>query len=86
MTPKTSRIGSVIVLAILVSFLVMAIVFLVVGWGYGDAYTGPSMSTAGYAAMTVGIVATLALGMGTHGTRLLQHPQGPRLCRGAPPA
>jgi hypothetical protein len=36
MTPKTSRIGSVIVLAILVSFLVMAIVFLVVGWGYGD--------------------------------------------------
>jgi hypothetical protein len=64
MTPKTSRIGSVIVLAILVSFLVMAIVFLVVGWGYGHTYRGPSMSTAGYVAVTFGIVATLALGIG----------------------
>ena len=64
MTPKTSRIGSVIVLAILVSFLVMAIVFLVVGWGYGDTYGGPPMSAAGYVAMTFGIVVTLALGIG----------------------
>ena len=64
MTPRTNRAGSVIVLAILVSFLVMAIVFLIVGLGYGDAYTGPSMSTAGYVAMTFGIVATLALGIG----------------------
>lgn len=64
MTPKTNRAGSVIALAILVSFLAMAIVFLIVGLGYGDAYTGPSMSTAGYVAMTFGIVATLALGIG----------------------
>ena len=64
MTLKASQVGSVIVLGILVSFLVMAIVFLVLGWGYGDAYTGPSMSTAGYVAMTFGIVATLALGIG----------------------
>jgi hypothetical protein len=64
MTPRKSQIGSAIVLGILVSFLVMAIVFLVMGWGYGDAYTGPPMSTAGYVAMTFGIVATLALGIG----------------------
>jgi formate hydrogenlyase subunit 3/multisubunit Na+/H+ antiporter MnhD subunit len=64
MTPNTSRIGSVIVLAILVSFLVLAIVFLVVGWGYGDTYGGPPMSAAGYVAMTFGIVATLVLGIG----------------------
>ena len=64
MTPKTSRIGSVIVLAILVSFLVLAIVFLVVGWGYGYTYGGPPMSAAGYVAMTFGIVATLVLGIG----------------------
>lgn len=53
-----------IVLAILVSLLVMAIVFLVVGWGYGDVGTGHLMSTAGYVAMSFGIVATLALGIG----------------------
>ena len=64
MTPKTSRIGSVIVLAILVSFLVLAIVFLIVGWGYGDTYGGTPMSAAGYVAMTFGIGATLALGIG----------------------
>ena len=64
MTSKGSRMGPLIVLAILVSFLVMAIVFLVVGWGYGDDDTGSSMSTAGYVAMTFGIVATLALGIG----------------------
>jgi hypothetical protein len=33
MTPKTARIGSWTVLAILMVFLVLAIVFAVVGWG-----------------------------------------------------
>jgi len=64
MTSKASRVGSWIVLAILVLFLVLAIVFLVVGWGSTDVDTGQPMSAAGYVAMAFGIVATLALGVG----------------------
>lgn len=64
MTPKTARIGSWAVLAILMVFLVLAIVFAVVGWGSADAATGQSMSTTGYVAMTLGVIATLALGIG----------------------
>lgn len=63
MSSKTG-LGSWIVLAILVLFLLLAIVFLFVGWGYGEVGTGQSMSTAGYVAMTFGIVVTLALGVG----------------------
>jgi hypothetical protein len=64
MTPKTVRIGSWIVLAVLMLFLVLAIVFVAVGWSSADVGTGQSMSTAGYVAMAFGIVATLALGVG----------------------
>ncbi len=63
MTPKTARIGPSIVLVILV-FLVLAIVFAVVGWGSADVATDQSMSTTGYVAMTLGVIATLALGIG----------------------
>jgi hypothetical protein len=64
MTPKTARIGSSIVLAILMVFLVLAIVIAVVGWGAADVATGQSMSTTGYVAMTLGVIAALALGIG----------------------
>jgi hypothetical protein len=63
MTPKTARIGPSIVLVILV-FLVLAIVFAVVGWGSADVATDQSMSTTRYVAMTLGVIATLALGIG----------------------
>ena len=63
MNVKTG-IGSWIVLAALVLLLVLAIVFMVVGWSSGDGDTGQQMSGAGYVAMTFGIVATLALGIG----------------------
>jgi hypothetical protein len=59
-----SGIGSWIVLAALVSLLILAIVFMVVGWNSADDDTGQQMSGAGYLAMTFGIVATLALGSG----------------------
>ena len=62
MTSTLARIGSWVVLAALVLLLVLAIVFLFVGWDTAD--TGPPMTTAGYLAMTFGIVATLALGTG----------------------
>lgn len=64
MTARTGGIGSWIVLAVLVLFLVLAIVFLVAGWGPADVGGGQSMSTAGYVAMALGIVATLTLGIG----------------------
>jgi hypothetical protein len=52
-------------LAILVSLLVMAIVFLIVGWDVTDtADAGQQMSGTGYVAMAFGILATLGLGTG----------------------
>jgi hypothetical protein len=62
MTPTSARIGSWIVLAVLVLLLVLAIVFMLIGWDSADG--GTPMTTAGYVAMTFGIVATLALGSG----------------------
>jgi hypothetical protein len=64
MTPKTSRIGSWIVLAILVLLLMLSIVFAFIGWGSADVATGQPMSTGGYVAMAFGIIVTLALGVG----------------------
>jgi hypothetical protein len=62
MTSISRRIGSWIVLAALVLLLVLAIAFMLIGWDTADA--GTPMTTAGYMAMTFGIVATLALGSG----------------------
>lgn len=64
MTPRAGGIGSWIMVAFLVLFLLLAIVFMVVGWDSGGADVGQSMTTAGYVAMTFGIITTLALGIG----------------------
>lgn len=64
MTRRAGGIGSWIMVAFLALFLSLAIVFMVVGWGTSDADVGQSMSTAGYVAMTFGIIVTLALGIG----------------------
>ncbi len=61
---RSGSIGAWIVLAVLLLLLLLAIVFLFVGWDVGDADAGQPMSTGGYVAMTLGIVATLALGVG----------------------
>jgi hypothetical protein len=58
------RWGSWLVLAILVGLLVLAIVVLFVGWGSPEGEPGTAMTGAGYGAMGLGIVATLALGIG----------------------
>lgn len=63
MTSK-SGVGACIALAILVLLLVLAIIFMVVGWSSVDINIGQQMSSAGYVAMTFGIVATLAMGIG----------------------
>lgn len=65
MTAKKSQVGTWILLTILVLFLVLAIVFLVIGWGPAElGSSGQEMSIRGYIAMAFGIVATLALGVG----------------------
>jgi hypothetical protein len=56
--------GSWLVLAVLVGLLGLAIAVLYVGWQPGEDDVGGAMSGAGYAAMVLGIVATLALGIG----------------------
>ena len=48
----------------LIGLLALAIYVGVVGWNMGADDTGGSMSTAGYVAMALGIVVTLALGAG----------------------
>jgi hypothetical protein len=61
---KPRQIGAWIVLAVLVGLLCAAIAFMIYGWGPGEGERGQEMSTAGYVAMALGIVVTLALGMG----------------------
>jgi len=55
-------IGTIIALVILVGVLLLAIVFMVVGWNTPEG--GQPMSVGGWIAMILGIVATLALGIG----------------------
>ena len=58
------RWGSWLVLAVLIGLLGLAIAVLYVGWQPGNDDVGTGMSGAGYGAMALGIVATLALGIG----------------------
>jgi hypothetical protein len=58
------RWGSWLVLAVLVGLLGLAIAVLYVGWQPGADDVGSGVSGAGYGAMALGIVATLALGIG----------------------
>ena len=62
MKPASMRTGSWVVLTVLVLLLVLAIAFMLIGWDTADA--GMPITAAGYLAMTLGIVATLALGSG----------------------
>jgi hypothetical protein len=54
--------GTIIALVILVGMLLLAIVFLAIGWNAPAG--GAQMSTAGWIAMMLGVLATLALGIG----------------------
>ena len=63
--PKTKpRWGTWTILTVLLGFLGLAIVFLYVGWGRGEDDLGSDISGSGYVAMALGIVATMALGIG----------------------
>ena len=59
-----ARAGTWLVVAVLLAILALSFVILYIGWGLPDDTPGTAMSTAGYVAMTLGIVATLLLGVG----------------------
>jgi hypothetical protein len=55
-------IGTILTLVILVGLLVLAIIFMLVGWDEPDG--GTPMSSAGWIAMILGVLVTLGLGVG----------------------
>jgi len=56
--------GTWLTLAGLGLILALALVFLYVGWTLPTGEQGAAISTHGYIAMALGVVATLALGIG----------------------
>ncbi len=64
MNSSNNRLGSWVVIAVLLLLLVLAVVYLFVGWGSVEGDAGQQMSGSGYVAMAFGIVVTLALGVG----------------------
>jgi hypothetical protein len=54
--------GTILTLAVLIGLLLLAIVFMIVGWGAPEG--GSPMSTTGWIAMVLGVIVTLALGAG----------------------
>jgi hypothetical protein len=57
-----ASLGTIIALVILVGLLLLAIVFMAIGWNAPEG--GEQMSIGGWIAMILGIIATLALGIG----------------------
>jgi hypothetical protein len=55
--------GTILVVAVLIGLLGFAIYIAMSGWGSGDVTDVP-MSSTGWIAMVLGILATLALGIG----------------------
>jgi hypothetical protein len=56
--------GTVITVSVLLGLLVLAAVFLVVGWDTPQGPRGTEMSVRGYVAMALGTLITMALGCG----------------------
>ncbi len=54
--------GTIIALVILIGLLLLAIVFMAIGWNAPKG--GEQMSVGGWIAMVLGVIATLALGIG----------------------
>ncbi|HEY4170219.1 MAG TPA: hypothetical protein VGM96_25725 [Reyranella sp.] len=54
--------ATILALVILVGLLLLAIVFMAVGWNTPEG--GEQMSIGGWIAMILGVIATLALGIG----------------------
>lgn len=68
--------GTVGSLAVLLGLLVLAAVFLVVGWGTPDGPRGTEMSVNGYLAMALGTLITMVLGGGLMFLMFYSHRHG----------
>ncbi|MBS0527244.1 MAG: hypothetical protein JSS04_26685 [Proteobacteria bacterium] len=66
--------GTIVALVILIGVLMLAIVFMAIGWNAPEG--GEKMSVGGWIAMTLGIVATLALGIGLMTLMFYSHRSG----------
>jgi hypothetical protein len=69
-----SGIATITALVILVGLLLLAIVFMAVGWNAPEG--GEKMSTGGWIAMILGVIATLALGVGLMTLMFYSHRSG----------
>lgn len=69
-----SGFGTIIALVILVGLLLLAIIFMAVGWNAPEG--GEKMSTGGWIAMILGVIATLALGIGLMTLMFYSHRSG----------
>jgi hypothetical protein len=59
---RKTGLGTILTVALLIGLLLLAIVFMAIGWDVPEG--GQQMSTGGWIAMILGIVATVALGAG----------------------
>jgi hypothetical protein len=69
-----SGIATITALVILVGLLLLAIIFMAVGWNAPEG--GEKMSTGGWIAMILGVIATLALGVGLMTLMFYSHRSG----------
>ncbi len=68
--------GTWAVVGLLLALLGLALVILYEGWGLAGGDEGTAMSTNGWIAMGLGIVATLALGVGLMALIFYSHRRG----------
>ena len=68
--------GTWLIVALLLALLGLALVILYEGWGIAGGQEGMAMSTNGWIAMGLGILATLGLGVGLMALVFYSHRQG----------
>ena len=68
--------GTWLIVALLLALLGLALVILYEGWSIAGGREGMAMSTNGWIAMGLGILATLGLGVGLMALVFYSHRQG----------
>ncbi|WIM09854.1 hypothetical protein [Enhydrobacter sp.] len=68
--------GTWLIVALLLALLGLALVILYEGWGIAGGKEGTAMSTNGWIAMILGILATLGLGIGLMALIFYSHRHG----------
>jgi hypothetical protein len=76
MSKAKSHWGTWLVLAVLIGLLGLAFAELYIGWSPGDDDVGTGVSGSGYVAMALGVLATLALGVGLMALMFFSHRSG----------